>query len=105
MYNTTCKTQLIERQERIDMETNTNIVIDVVTFNYLGLVCPTQFEFTDKQGVQFYFRLRHGIARLDNVTSGETILTGSMGNNFDGVCTTEDMVNWAARNNIYIRLN
>lgn len=63
--------------------------------------CPTTFEFKDIEGDSYHFRLRHGGARIVHETSDTTLLSDYM-EDFDGVCSWEDVVKWAATHGIYI---
>jgi len=61
--------------------------------------CPTIFDFTDTSGRPYYFRLRHGSARICYDDTDETIISDVMPG-FDGVCCWEDVVTWAAKRRI-----
>lgn len=57
------------------------------------IACPTQYELYDKEGTEYYFRLRHGYARFDCEDTGETLASGNM-EGMDGYCTFEDIRKW-----------
>jgi len=78
-----------------------NIVIDVDSYENSCGGCPTIYDFKDKEGTNYYFRLRHGGARIECEDTGEILLSDSM-NGFDGVCNWEDVVKWARNNGIVI---
>jgi hypothetical protein len=56
--------------------------------------CPTVYEWENAKGIPYYFRLRHGWARIckDNSTSPK--ISGDM-DGFDGVCNFNDVKKWA----------
>jgi len=56
--------------------------------------CPTIFEWKNKKGEDFYFRLRNGYARIVNKDTDELICSGSM-NGCDGVCSFDEVKEWA----------
>lgn len=78
------------------------IHIDIESCQKTCMGCPTIFEFTDKEGTNYYFRLRHGEARLECETTGETLCYEGMRGK-DGVCDWEDVVNWALEHNIVLK--
>ena len=61
--------------------------------------CPTVFEWQDEHGVKFYFRLRHGHARICNEYTNEAVISGIM-RDFDGCCNFGDVIVWALSNSI-----
>ena len=78
-----------------------NIIIVIKQFNDLNTACPTQFEFTDVDVYDYYFRLRHGYATLENTTLRTTIISDIM-EGCDGVCNYNEMVEWAEEHKITI---
>ena len=59
------------------------------------IACPTIFEFTDFVDVPYYFRLRHGYARVSKDDSlRDEIVSGVFGEG-DGVCSWNEVVEWA----------
>ena len=77
-----------------DMET-----IEVYNRGLWG-ACPTQCEWKDENGNEYYFRLRHGVARLDK--NGEVLIPscemGVDGNGEEilGICTWEEITKWVS---------
>lgn len=82
-------------------ETKIDIEIDVESIELSCGGCPTIYNFKDKEGTGYYFRLRHGGARIQCEDTDEILLSGIM-NSFDGVCNWEDVVIWARKNGILI---
>lgn len=64
----------------------------------LSYGCPTIFDFTSG-GEPYYFRLRHGTARICHDRTGEELAHGPMPG-FDGVRSWDDVVVWAASQGI-----
>lgn len=79
-----------------------DIVIDVESVNETCNGCPTIFDFKDKEGTSYYFRLRHGGARIVCEDNDETLLSGRM-SGFDGVCDWDDVVSWARNNGVALK--
>lgn len=65
--------------------------------------CPTVFEWTNKKGHSIYFRLRHGYARITDETRNINIIEGSFPYG-DGVCTWEEVVQWAKENGLKLKM-
>lgn len=82
---------------------NIKKIINVVEFTNLGTFCPTQFEFTDDEGNEYYFRLRHGYASLRNTTTEEYVIDYTVMIECDGVCDEEEMVYWALACGVQIK--
>ena len=61
--------------------------------------CPTIFEWENKKGHSIYFRLRHGYGRIVNENKDKTLIEGIM-IGFDGVCSWDDVVDWAKKNKL-----
>lgn len=70
-------------------------IIKVKKFVDLGTACPTQFEFEDEEGNEYYFRLRHGYSRLDQTNPRKVLISAPMDDGLDGVCEPRDMIRWA----------
>lgn len=68
-------------------------VVDNVINRCTCIAFPTQYEIYDKDGTEYYFRLRHGFARFDCEDTDETMASGEMVG-FDGQCTFEDIRIW-----------
>lgn len=68
-------------------------VVDNVINSCTCIACPTQYEIYDKEGTEYYFRLRHGYARFDCEDTDEILASGVMEGK-DGSCTFEDIRNW-----------
>ena len=68
-------------------------VVDNVINKCTCVACPTQYEIYDKEGTEYYFRLRHGFSRFDCEDTGETLASGVM-EGMDGYCTFEDIRKW-----------
>lgn len=83
-------------------KTQINIVIDLASYVESCGGCPTIYDFKDKEGARYYFRLRHGGARIVCEDTDEILLSGNMPG-FDGVCNWEDIVRWAKANGILIK--
>lgn len=71
-----------------------HIIIDVAVYVETCGGCPTIFDFKDTEGTNYYFRLRHGGARIECEDTNEILASGSM-RGFDGVCNWNDAVQWA----------
>ncbi len=78
-----------------------NIVIDVKSLEQSCGGCPTIYDFKDEEGINYYFRLRHGYARLDCEDTDETLCEGEM-TGFDGVCNWDEMVDWVLKQGVKI---
>lgn len=61
--------------------------------------CPTVFEWQDEHGVKFYFRLRHGHARICNEYTNEAVISTYM-HPLDGCCNFDNVIVWALSNGI-----
>lgn len=65
--------------------------------------CPTIFDFEDTDGTPYYFRLRHGYARVSLDDTEETLISGDWaGGGDEGICTWSEVVAWAAKHNLFI---
>lgn len=78
-----------------------DIVIDVDSFTCECIGYPTIYEFKDKEGTNYYFRLRHGYARIVCEDTDEILLSDSM-NGFDGVCCWNDVIKWSRNNGVLL---
>lgn len=55
--------------------------------------CPTQFQFDDIAGRNYYFRLRHGHWTLEDITitnNWTLIAEGNYGDEWTGFCTEKE---------------
>lgn len=61
------------------------------------IACPIIFEFTDFDDIPYYFRLRHGHARLgEDVDTRPALISGAFGeDSTEGVCSWDEAVAWA----------
>lgn len=82
-------------------EVPVTIIINVSSLENSCGGCPTIYDFKDNEGTSYYFRLRHGGARIVCEDTDEVLLSGSM-DGFDGVCDFDDVINWARENGIQI---
>jgi hypothetical protein len=64
--------------------------------------CPTIFEWQTPKGKSYYFRLRHGYARITNDQTNKTIISGEM-REHDGVCNWDDVKKWAKKNKLKLK--
>lgn len=78
-----------------------DIIIDVDSYTCECGGCPTIYDFKDKEGTNYYFRLRHGYARIVCEDTNETLLAESM-DGFDGVCCFDDVIVWAEKHGLQI---
>jgi hypothetical protein len=79
-----------------------NDVMFVKGLEQTGHGCPTVFEWKDKKDDDIYFRLRNGHARITNETKDQNKIS----NDFpygDGVCNWDEVVKWAADNNLELK--
>jgi len=67
-----------------------------------GHGCPTVFEWKDKKGDDIYFRLRNSHARITNETKDIEIISEDFPYG-DGVCNWNEVVKWAAENNLELK--
>lgn len=77
------------------------IEIDVDNYELTCGGCPTIYEFKDVDNTKYYFRLRHGYARIECENTGEILIENDM-DGFDGICNWEDVLKWAKRNGLLI---
>ena len=78
-------------------------IIEIESFMDLGSVCPTQMEFEDTEGHEYYFRLRHGYASLKDTTTNKDVIESClMGEGLDGLCSTFDLFMWAESKKVII---
>jgi hypothetical protein len=75
------------------------ILVSKITLECEG--CPTIYNFEDVNREKYYFRLRHGYARIHNETTKETILEDDM-NGFDGCCSWDDVIKWALKYDVVL---
>lgn len=80
-----------------------NISIDVVGQICSCGGCPTTFDFYDSEGTEYYFRLRHGSARIVCEGNKEVLLQESM-DGFDGVCSWDEVIDWARKHGVMITM-
>lgn len=80
-----------------------HIIIKLVEFSCECSGCPTIFNFSDEEDTQYYFRLRHGTARIVCEDTDETLACDSMPGH-DGVCSFADMIDFAAKHGIQINM-
>lgn len=65
--------------------------------------CPTQFEATDSNGDEYYFRYRWGVMRIDK--NGDTIFREQFGDKYDGLCDFNDFIEHAMGQGILFTLD
>ena len=71
----------------------------VLNFEQTCYGCPTVFEWDNKKGDHFYFRLRHGYAYIQNETSNTVVIKGNFPN-ADGICSWSEVKDWALSKNL-----
>lgn len=71
----------------------------IINLNQTSYACPTIFEWTNNKGTNYYFRLRHGYARIANDSTGEVLIEDSFPG-ADGVCSWDNVVAWAKNKGI-----
>ena len=74
---------------------NNTKVIKIKNLELTCHACPTVFEWDNDKNEHFYFRLRHGYARIANESKGTTVIEDSMSEDFDGICDWDDVKDWA----------
>ncbi len=75
----------------------------VVNLEQTGGACPTIFEWVNGKGEPYYFRLRHGYARIQHDTEDTVKIEGDMPG-FDGVCSFEDVKKWAKKRGLKLKV-
>lgn len=83
------------------VEKPVEIEIELKTYENTCGGCPTIYDFTDTEGASYYFRLRHGGARLVCEDTSEVLLSEHM-SGFDGVCGWDDFVKWAREHGVLV---
>ena len=70
------------------------IKVNGAGYDVITSMCPTQIEFKDEEGNEYYFRYRWGSWRLEK--NDEVIATGEPveGDNLSGYCTWEQAKEW-----------
>ena len=63
--------------------------------------CPTIYDFDDVDGTSYYFRLRHGGARVVCVDMNKTLVAGTMFEE-SGSCDWEEAVEWMESEGLYL---
>ena len=63
--------------------------------------CPTIYDFDDVDGTSYYFRLRHGGARVVCEDADKTLIAGTM-LGFYGSCNWEEAVEWMESEGLYL---
>lgn len=84
--------------------------IDIKKVRLDCTACPTIYSFVDKEDDEYYFRLRHGYARLVMTEHGtgrdETLLSDSFiiqdDDSFDGFCSWRDVQLWAIERGVFL---
>ncbi len=86
------------------MQTYNLIEIKEDTVKQTCYVCPTLFEWEDKNDRKYYFRLRHGFWRIVDETEEEYIIaSGVSDDRLDGCCDWEDVKRYALKENLIIQ--
>ncbi|MFD0587619.1 hypothetical protein ACFQZE_06365 [Paenibacillus sp. GCM10027627] len=84
-----------------EIKNENTIEIDIDECEMTCAGCPTIFDFVDRKGARYYFRLRHGFAYIDCEDNNETLISGDM-IGFDGVCSWNDIVQWAKNEGVLL---
>jgi hypothetical protein len=79
-----------------------DFIIDVADNELSCSGCPTIYDFTDTEGTQYSFRLRHGYARIECEDTNEILLAKEM-DGHDGICNWDDVLSWASKNGLLLR--
>ena len=68
--------------------------IEALNFRMTCMACPTQYEFEDALGNQYYFRLRWGGWTLYDITKEEwkLLASGGYGDCYEGCCDEEEFL-------------
>jgi len=65
--------------------------------------CPTIFEWFDDKDERYYFRLRHGYAKIVRDKDSHIIVEAKMPG-FDGICNFDDAEEWAKNQGVIFEL-
>lgn len=62
--------------------------------------CPSAWEGETEDGKELYVRFRHGYWRVD--VDGTTVVSGTSNQMADGVCSWDDILEWAAEEDFFL---
>lgn len=72
------------------------MVLSALNVKQTVFACPTIFEWNDSHNRTYYFRLRHGHARICDDVTGRVLVSGVM-DGLDGVCDWDEVKRWSKR--------